>query len=111
MDELSQLDELIESDILEALGQDLSTNVQKEEPIVSEEEITLEDIDELELDSTIVDEEINIEPLEEQSNSINVDKDTPIQKLDSNINTNDLASLLSQLLTNKTIEITIKIKD
>ena len=33
MDELSQLDELIESDILEALGQDIPENIKKEESI------------------------------------------------------------------------------
>jgi len=50
MDELSQLDELIESDILEALGQDIPENIKKEESIniedlENEEEITLQNVD------------------------------------------------------------------
>ena len=49
MDELSQLDELIESDILEALGQDIPDNIEKKD----EDEITLEDLDSLEEEITL----------------------------------------------------------
>jgi len=119
MDELSQLDELIESDILEALGQDIPTNIQKDNSALNKEEITPEDLNELEDKVTLDEEEITLEDLDEQigtSPEINIQEqemlssDT-VQKIDSNINTNDLGTLLSQLLTNKTIEITIKIKD
>ncbi len=118
MDELSQLDELIESDILEALGQ----NIPKDSE--NDTEINIENFDESDNLPTI-EEEINIENFEEEfevspeideqeiEHSIESTKDNSetIQKLDGNLNTVDLASLLSQLLTNKTIEITIKIKD
>jgi len=120
MDELSQLDELIESDILEALGQDIPQDIQKEkstnitdsenESEVNEEEITLEDFEE----ESELSPEVNIEnekPLNEQTDNISVQNTKTIQNIDTTINTNDLGSLLSQLLTNKTIEITIKIKD
>jgi len=82
MNELSQLDELIESDILDALGGRISEDPQKEE------EIKIESFDEETDDSTPIVEEIN-----------------------TTLNSNDLASVLGQLLNNKTIEITIKIKD
>ena len=40
-----------------------------------------------------------------------LDEDEPMDTNIASVNTSDLASLLSQLLNNKTIEITIKIKD
>jgi len=82
MNELSQLDELIESDVLDALGERISEDTQKEE------EIKIESFDEVTDDSVPIIEEIN-----------------------TTLNSNDLASILGQLLNNKTIEITIKIKD
>lgn len=124
MDELSQLDELIESDILEALGQNTPDNKDEisiedveDQSALIEDEINIEDVE----DQTISPEdEINIEDFEEQSVQIedleqidtipNQSTDT-VQKIEANINTTDLGSILSQLLTNKTIEITIKIKD
>jgi len=127
MDELSQLDELIESDILEALGQEIPENIEKEESINTEnlereEEITLQDVDILDEEITLEDlddqvdvtSEINIQnesPLTEELNSVPVANNDAVQKIDTTINTNDLGTLLSQLLANKTIEITIKIKD
>jgi len=127
MDELSQLDELIESDILEALGQEIPENIEKEESINTEnlereEEITLQDVDILDEEITLEDlddqvdvtSEINIQnesPLNEELNSVPVANNDAVQKIDTTINTNDLGTLLSQLLANKTIEITIKIKD
>jgi len=137
-DELSELDALIESDVLEALGEkvpedssleidgitiediepeaDLSVedelseindeeSVTPEEPLVNETNVEEEipDTSNSELD------EILIENLEEPREEIET---TPIEKkTETTVNSNDLASLLSQLLNNKTIEITIKIKD
>ena len=93
MGELTQLDELIESDVLEALGvkPSIPPQVQETSP---EDEIKIEDLDE---------EQIIIEDLEEikEENKI----------IQTTVNSDDLVSMLSQLLDNKTLEITIKIKD
>jgi len=106
MDELSQLDELIESDILEALGEDIPEN--------KEESSNSSDDNELEIDIQDFQEE------ETPSQNIDLDKDEDIlenldaqnpSKIETSMNSNDLTSLLTQLLANKTIEITIKIKD
>ena len=88
-DQLSQLDELSELDMLDAFGE-------------ATQNITIEEIDETK------DVEIPKEPkgiIENESISQNVSLDP------KEYSSNDLASLLSQLLNNKTIEITIKIKD
>jgi len=115
MDELSQLDELIESDILEALGQDLPENIEKEESIniedlENEEEITLEDLEE-QVDLTPEIKRHTESSLCEEAGNVSIPKNDVAQKIETTINTADLGSLLSQLLANKTIEITIKIKD
>jgi len=104
MNELSQLDELVESDILEALGQS-DTKDENNETINLEdfnEEITLEDIATENPEDTKHDTSENC-----ISNNPNEKK---TQK-DIKINTSDLATLISELLNHKTIEITIKIKD
>jgi hypothetical protein len=102
MDELSQLDELIESDILEALGQEAPDN----------NEINIED-DSQEIIIENFDESIDViknndELLLTENNNNN---DDDIQMINTTFKSSDLASLLGQLLNNKTIEITIKIKD
>ena len=76
MDELSQLDELAESDILDALGKD---------SIKNEEQIIMPNV-------------------EDKISSENI-------SVDANLSKNDLATLINELLSNKTLEITIKIKD
>lgn len=107
MDELSQLDELIESDILDALGQDEAKeqDLQNELIETAEEEISIEDFDEPVMEEETLNSNEVIDEIEENI--------TPTENAQviSEVNTNDLASLLSQLLNNKTIEITIKIKD
>lgn len=107
MDELSQLDELIESDILDALGQDEAKeqDLQNELIETSEEEISIEDFDEPVMEEETLNSNEVIDEIEE---NITPTENTQVI---SEVNTNDLASLLSQLLNNKTIEITIKIKD
>lgn len=122
MDELSQLDELIESDILEALGEEkpqdkteeeinienfheevddiILSDVLEETSDIQEDEISLENHDE-----NIIDE--NDEPLIEDIQK----SDVTSNKIETTISSNDIGTLLSQLLANKTIEITIKIKD
>ena len=137
-DELSELDALIESDVLEALGEkvpedssleidgitiedtepevDLSvedelSEINDEESVTPEEPLENDTIVEEEIPDTSNSEldEILIENLEEPSEEI---KTAPIEeKTETTVSSNDLASLLSQLLNNKTIEITIKIKD
>ena len=86
MDALSQLDELVESDILDALGENADVN-----------KIELEDLDQ----------EISLENFDETP----IPDKNDITKIITQTGTNELVSLLSQLLNNKTIEITIKIKD
>lgn len=115
MDELSQLDELIESDILEALGQ--SSSEQKEQ--INEDAIIIEDLNEVpNIENEIDESSVTIENFEEDNSLKNtisteetVESHAENLQINSTLNTNDLASLLSQLLHNKTIEITIKIKD
>ena len=137
-DELSELDALIESDVLEALGEkvpedssleidgitiedtepevDLSvedelSEINDEESVTPEEPLENDTIVEEEIPDTSNSEldEILIENLEERSEEIET---APIEeKTETTVSSNDLASLLSQLLNNKTIEITIKIKD
>jgi len=119
-DELSQLDELIESDILDALGEDVpqpeDQNIEIESS--STDEIVIEDFTEEEQNTqqnnieTLEDEELLEKNWELELNN----KDDNIKQQNEainmvDVNTTDLASLLSQLLNNKTIEITIKIKD
>ncbi|MGB5867701.1 MAG: hypothetical protein WBG69_07505 [Arcobacteraceae bacterium] len=109
MDELSQLDELIESDILDALGQKKSDQVCSKEELESEDdEISIEDFDEP-IDETENLADNNEEVVDEVVTQSSLQ--TENEKVISSVTSNDLASLLSQLLNNKTIEITIKIKD
>jgi len=123
-DELSQLDELIESDILDALGEKSLT---QEEKISSTEmdNILIEDFTEENQDTEI--DEKNIEPEEESIEEIikpnDIENKTENKEILNNeeikpesttkidMNSTNLASLLGELLNNKTIEITIKIKD
>jgi hypothetical protein len=115
-DQLSQLDQLNESDILEAFGQ---------EP----QEIKIEDIDiepqdvenstdlnnndaQIEQESDTVLESKDIQEQEqEEEQEINTQQKSVSNNTSTTTTSNDLANLLSQLLNNKTIEITIKIKD
>jgi len=125
-DDLSQLDALIESDILEALGQ----SVPKEETTHE-----LDSLDDLLGSSEVTDladiQNDSIEPIQEKSNDLEESIEDigdidilPMAEIESalddqedepiSMNSNDLGSLadiLSKLLNNKTIEITIKIKD
>ncbi|MEA2017771.1 MAG: hypothetical protein U9N59_04925 [Campylobacterota bacterium] len=111
-DELSQLDELIESDVLDALGEEtlvsdsneIDTKDSSDDTDTVLDEILIEDFDDSE----------NIQ--EEEEEIISADTNSEEEKLPSesqpiNLNSSDLSSLLSELLNNKTIEITIKIKD
>lgn len=93
MSELTQLDELIESDVLEALGVKPTVNIQSQEK-TPEDEIKIEDLDE---DEIIIE---DVEEIKEENKTIQ-----------TTVNSDDLVSMLSQLLNNKTLEITIKIKD
>jgi hypothetical protein len=112
---LSQLDGVEETDMLEAFGE--STAEVKIEDIHIEdveEEIKIEDIEE-DVKIEDIEEDIKIEDVEEDHDIKDVAQEVIEDKEDvqtvSNCTSNDLASLLSQLLNNKTIEITIKIKD
>lgn len=130
-EELSELDALIESDVLEALGEKVPDAILGDEETDS---ITIEDLDEPQ-DETPQDEateleNITIEDVEDSqegidsdqidditNDNISVEDETQTESQDTsdqNIQTIDktsLASLLSELLNNKTIEITIKVKD
>jgi hypothetical protein len=94
-DELSQLDQLIESDILDALGEENPNEDNSSEIDVGD---AVEEALEL---MGCADEDIELQEMKSKEKEINI--------IDAS--SNDLASLLSQLLNNKTIEITIKIKD
>ena len=138
-DELSQLDELIESDVLDALGVQ-SPAVEEDTSAEEVDDIIIEDFEEIqeksEVEEEIQDNKVDDTPIENSNSSeTNImetdDEDEELlekeweEELDSKqseevppeiVNTTDmkstdLASLLGQLLNNKTIEITIKIKD
>ena len=121
-EDLSQLDQLIESDILEALGEDASTSdseienielvqnvpdefISPEEEILESSENIIEDESEGEVLDDIGD--IEILPLAEIESALDKQEEEMVISSSSN----ELISVLNQLLTNKTIEITIKIKD
>lgn len=110
-DELLELDQLIESDVLEALGQESNTNSTDEDsetPTIEEDGIIIEDF----IEEPI--EEVNEEPIENIEEEATDTQDSQKEEKSSSsldMNTESLASLLSQLLNNKTIEITIKVKD
>jgi hypothetical protein len=124
----TQLDELIESDILEALGEsavsvandnlpDEVTNIPEEllDPTEEIEEIDKEEIDKTDCENDTEEpidiNELDILPMAEIESALeNQEEELSVDNI-NNINTVDLATLLSQLLNNKTIEITIKVKD
>jgi len=109
MNELSELDQLIESDILEALGEKKDTSSSEDDILIedAEDEILIEDFNESPDNDQLPEPEIETEKSTEIEEPIKQENQHTI----SEVSTNDLASLLSQLLNNKTIEITIKIKD
>jgi len=125
--ELSQLDQLIESDVLEALGQEpLSevldsnniidnelTNVPEElqDEIIGAQSEAIDSEDFLDLNNEEEDidlDDIEILPLAEIESAIE-DQEDDIQITPNSLN--ELTSMISSLLKNKTIEITIKVKD
>jgi len=119
--ELSQLDELIESDILDALGKNNTEEETTSDNLDNSDEILIEDFTE---DSDTIEELNNNETTEEKTQDFNepiiediahesleTSETTNSITLDQEINSTSLAKLLSDLLNNKTIEITIKIKD
>jgi hypothetical protein len=133
MDELSQLDGL-EEDMLEALGESVvhkkedeskvdktSTNIEIDQ--IDDLDINIEDhiLQEVSNDEESADDILNeldiaiANEIGESEDKVEDIKDNVAtieqQNNISSIKTDDLASLLSQLLNNKTIEITIKIKD
>jgi len=111
--ELTQLGALIESDVLDALGENSSD--------VDSQEILIEDIADDSDNESPIKEDINENeetPLEEKEAQTS-DLDTPISEdiidtpinLEQDINSTSLSKFLGELLNNKTIEITIKIKE
>jgi hypothetical protein len=100
-DELSQLDQLIESDVLDALGE--------ENPNIDALPTKIDELDAL--GGEIVIEDAVEEALELMGCSDEKVEFTENKISTPDINSDSLATLLSQLLNNKTIEITIKIKD
>ena len=117
-DELSQLDELIESDVLDALG--VQSPAEEEDTSAEEvDNIIIEDFEEIkekpkleeEIQDDGEDEELLEKEWEEELDSKQPEEIPPKVVNNIDMNNTDLASLLGQLLNNKTIEITIKIKD
>jgi hypothetical protein len=121
-DNFMQLDELIESDVLEALGETVPKDLVDDAggkianiPEGLAEILTQTESLEIDKDGTGEDiediGEIEILPMAEIESALDEqeEEDTTISM--GSTNTNELVSVLSQLLNNKTIEITIKIKD
>jgi len=128
--DLSQLDQLIESDVLAALGQELDPSnddmgdgllqnvpeeyfIDEESPSIEENNFEIEEdviAQDEETEGEVIDDigDIEILPLAEIESALDEQEE---EQIDISSNGNDLASILSKLLTNKTIEITIKIKD
>ena len=111
-DDFTQLDELIESDVLDALGLDNSAEIindaNGEVTDIPEELAEMIAIDESE--GEIIDDlgDIEILPMAEIESAL--EEQEEFDELPS-ASSSDLAMLLGKLLNNKTIEITIKIRD
>jgi len=105
MADIMDIDSILEDDLLDALGgiSEVSTpDMEVEVPQAIEEDI-VESIPE-----TIQYEDISVDEPTDISNSISPENSSSISLDSSNIDS--IASLLKELLNNKTIEITIKIK-
>lgn len=114
--ELSQLDALIESDVLDALGETSKEVVDNSadelgEPLIEEhqedEEITNghSEIEDIEQDDFLAESDSL------QSNQIVQETSQSPLNSDQDMSSTSLSKLLSELLNNKTIEITIKVKE
>ncbi len=124
-DDLSQLDALIESDVLEALGQSVPKDETKVEEPIDTDDVNVDDINSVvdtnntdvlldqNEDNSIEDIEdigdIEILPLAEIESALD-EQEEEVVSMDSS-DLGSLANILSKLLNNKTIEITIKVKD
>ncbi len=136
--ELSQLDALIESDVLDALGKNSETTLEDKdvEDIIDSTDTNnstdINDSDEIIIEDFLEDEnndDITVEEDKEENDKnqneedislnenilteeplLNTPLETPIT-VEENLTGTNLAKLLSELLNNKTIEITIKIKE
>ncbi len=124
--ELSQLDALIESDVLDALGKEPTETTFENAGL--EDEILIEDLEDEtnENDDTHIVEENDTDGEIQEDNAItevqedislleeplieDIIPDIPSQG-EQDISTASLSKLLGELLNNKTIEITIKIKE
>lgn len=110
--ELSQLDALIESDVLDALGKNSENTLEA----ADSDEIIIEDFTEDSIDENA---EHNEDETVTEADEEIFSTDEPILndvventvKEEREMSSAGLSKLLSQLLNNKTIEITIKIKD
>jgi len=105
-DNSAELDSLMENDILKALGEE--EVVPDLDAILGDSKTTnFEGLDDM------------LGSIEDDSKKIQKDENIDItnscveesKKLDLNLDANSLTSLLSELLNNKTLEITIKVKD
>jgi len=114
--ELSQLDALIESDVLDALGEEPKEDINNSENNVDElliedhhgdEDITnsTNDIENISQDDSL------IEANSIQNNATTQEASQPSLSLAQDMTSASLSKLLSELLNNKTIEITIKVKE
>ena len=112
---LTQFDELIESDVLDALGESLSSKaIDDADGEIADIPDELASIVDENLEEEIIDDigDIEILPMDEIELALEEqDEEQPINQTITGVDTSDLATLLGQLLNNKTIEITIKIKD
>ena len=95
MADMMDLDNILEDDLMDALSGMTTPSTSITD--IPKEEVTL-DIDDITIPEPIVNDNVKIE-----TQSVNISS--------SNSNIDDIASLLKELLNNKTIEITIKIKN
>ncbi|MEA3314508.1 MAG: hypothetical protein U9Q30_01465 [Campylobacterota bacterium] len=121
MSNSSKIDDLVERDILKALGEDVPPDI---DDILGDSKTTnFEGLDELigssenENDEVIENEDelvdisdLDILPMDEIESAIETQEEE-IKDTELTVDSKSLSYLLNELLNNKTVEITIKVKD
>lgn len=118
MSDLSELEEISENDIIQALGADETAGAaisadDMDESAVEELTNIPEELLEPAVEESPLSEE-EIQTVQDLAQDAVKDEDIKVENEQLNISSsslNDLTNILSKLLNNKTIEITIKIKD
>ena len=106
MANIMDIDSILENDLMDALG-DMGSSVNISEPVFEDISIKKNAPKEIDLISNEIEENNSYE---NENEIVNTNSNSNSINLDSS-NIDSIASLLKELLNNKTIEITIKIKD